>query len=582
MRRNRVWIALGLIGMLIVPALWLSGCNFFYSTETDPHIYLSFEEQEDGTYVVSGFSGKAVHNVVIPATHNEKRVTGIADDAFGCKYNGMLDLSDLPLESVVIEEGITDIGSTAFHDREIGSVVLPDSVTRIGAAAFASTGAEIDWPAGLKQLGGRAFFGCTFRNDVDLTGVACDEYGLSGSLVRSIDIPQDWEAVPEGLFSFCEKLERVTLPAGLTRIEPAAFQRCTALSEIELPAGTAYIGDSAFEYSGIRKVVFENEGLEIAERAFAHSEIREVVFENETLNIADYAFQNCTNLDRLVFPSRGNVTLEESFSGCLALETVDFGDSVFLFETTPFTGCPVRDMRVGDDSEMEIVDGCLCRRESDGTYTVLVGCAYPVRFDNFSDIEDYAFSGKRLGSIRLGANIRDMGVCAFSGAIIDSAELACDEIGGRAFYSAEISELRISSRQVGDQAFYSVEGLTEVVLEEGCEEIDSQAFSNCGELQRVYLPASLKKVEYRAFAECSELTEVYYALRQGVPVTLHVGHFATRVRRGEEEGWGLKDDFRIYVYDAVYGSCKVMWEERPADPKYTYIDSLADRVVRRD
>lgn len=561
MRRDRVWIALGLIGMLIVPALWLSGCNFFYSTETDPHIYLSFEEQEDGTYVVSGFSGKAVHNVVIPATHNEKRVTGIADDAFGCKYNGMLDLSDLPLESVVIEEGITDIGSTAFHDREIGSVVLPDSVTRIGAAAFAITGAEIDWPAGLKQLGGRAFFGCTFRNDVDLTGVACDEYGLSGSLVRSIDIPQDWEAVPEGLFSFCEKLERVTLPAGLTRIEPAAFQRCTALSEIELPAGTAYIGDSAFEYSGIRQVIFENDVLEIA----------------------DYAFRYCKNLERLVFPSRGNVTLGRSFSKCPALDTVDFGDSVFLFKTTPFIGCPVRDMRVGADSELEIVDGCLCRREPDGTYTVLVGCAYPAGFDKFSEIESGAFSGKNLGNIRLGGNIRDMGDAAFSGSVIDSAEIACDEISERAFYYADISELRISSRKVGNEAFYYMTGPAEVVLEEGCEAIGNRAFSSCDEVQRIYLPASLKEAGYHAFTACYELTEVYYALRQGTPAALHVGHFATYVRRSEEEeGWGLKDDFRIYVYDGVYGSCQALWSQRPVDPYYNHIDSLADRIVRRD
>lgn len=561
MRRDRLWIALGLLVMLIVPALWLIGCNFFYSTETDPHIYLSFEEQEDGTYVVSGFSGQAVRNVVIPATHNDKRVTGIADDAFGCKYNGMLDLSTLPLESVVIEEGITDIGSTAFNEREIGSVVLPDSVTSIGASAFNSTGAEIDWPAGLKQLGGRAFFSCTFRNDVDLTGVACDEYGLSGSSVRSIDIPQDWEAVPEGLFSFCEKLERVTLPAGLTRIEPAAFQRCTALSEFELPVGTAFIGDRAFEYSGIR----------------------EIVFENDVLEIADHAFANCNNLQSLVFPSRGNVTLGRSFSSCPALDTVDFGDSVFLFKTTPFIGCPVRDMRVGADSELEIVDGCLCRREPDGTYTVLAGCAYPASFDKFAAIKRDAFSGKNLGNIRLGENIRDIGYAAFSWSVIDSAEIACDEIGERAFYYADISELRISSRKVSYQAFHYVAGLTEVVLEEGCEVLGDRAFSCCGSLQRIYLPASLKDVGNHTFVACYELTEVYYALRQGTPAAFHVGHFATYIRRSEQEkGWGLKDDFRIYVYDTVYDGCKAMWWRRPVDPYYDYIDSLADRIVRRD
>lgn len=564
MRRDRVWIALGLIGMLIimltVVVLWLRQCSF-YSKETDPHIYLSFEEQEDGTYVVSGFSGQAVRNVVIPATHNDKRVTGIADNAFGCKYNGMLDLSTLPLESVVIEEGITDIGSTAFNDRLVGSVVLPDSVTRIGASAFNSTGAEIDWPAGLKQLGGRAFFGCTFRNDVDLTGVACDEYGLSGSSVRSIDIPQDWEAVPEGMFSFCEKLEWVTLPAGLTRIEPATFQRCTALSEIGLPVGTAFIGDRAFEYSGIR----------------------EIVFENEVLEIADYAFENCNNLQSLVFPSRGNVTLGRSFSSCPALDTVDFGDSVVLFKTTPFIGCPVRDMRVGADSELEIVDGCLCRREPDGTYTVLVGCAYPAGFDKFAAIESEAFRGKNLGNIRLGENIRDIGYAAFSWSVIDSAEIACDEISECAFYCADISELRISSRKVGDEAFHYVAGLTEVVLEEGCEAIGDQAFSSCEEVQRIYLPASLKEVGNRAFVACYELTEVYYALRQGTPAALHVGHFATYVRRSrKEKGWGLKDDFRIYVYDTVYDGCKTKWRRQPWDPKYDYIDSLADRIVRRD
>lgn len=84
----------------------------------------------DGTYEVSG--GKIPYGsyIEIPATHQGKPVTRIADYAFS-------DMSSL--FGITIPNSVKTIGDGAFiYCRDLREVSIPQSVTSIGTAAFTS------------------------------------------------------------------------------------------------------------------------------------------------------------------------------------------------------------------------------------------------------------------------------------------------------------------------------------------------------------------------------------------------------------------------------------------------------------
>ena len=59
-----------------------------------------------------------------------------------------------------------------------------------------------------------------------------------------------------------------------------------------------------------------------------------------------------------------------------------------------------------------------------------------------------------------------------------------------------------------DGAVEGRNGITEIVIEDGMEEIDRFAFRRCKGLKRVTIPASVKKIGHLAFAYCESLEEV--------------------------------------------------------------------------
>lgn len=65
---------------------------------------------------------------------------------------------------VVIEDGVTSVGESAFRDCwSLTSVTIPDSVTSIGESAFRGCWSltSVTIPDGVTSIGKRAFFGCT-------------------------------------------------------------------------------------------------------------------------------------------------------------------------------------------------------------------------------------------------------------------------------------------------------------------------------------------------------------------------------------------------------------------------------------
>ena len=211
---------------------------------------------------------------------------------------------------LVVEEGITDIGTAFCSHMGLETVKLPDSVTQIDASAFSQciglTSVELsekvtaigadafincskltmdELPASLTTIGRRAFMDCGLSGGIeipatvteigrsafswcsDLTSITveegntayCDVDGVlyTADMTTLLSYPCGREAVscifPEGVTTIGEyavsrvdSLEKITLPHSLTTIERWAFRECPGFREVEIPEQVDFIGKAAF------------------------------------------------------------------------------------------------------------------------------------------------------------------------------------------------------------------------------------------------------------------------------------------------------------------------------------------------
>jgi len=105
--------------------------------------------------------------------------------------------------SVVIEKGVTDIGSHSFEDIKITEVSLPEGLKTIGAEAFHNTSlVRVDLPSSLTSIGDFAF--CIW------------------SLQEVSDIPEEMTRLAHQVFSNT-KIKNWVIPEGVKNIAPTAF-----------------------------------------------------------------------------------------------------------------------------------------------------------------------------------------------------------------------------------------------------------------------------------------------------------------------------------------------------------------------
>lgn len=178
----------------------------------------------DGTVEITKYIGDDV-DVVIPSKIKGKKVTSIGSYAFKKEY---FDGPGLDIKSVVIPEGVTNIGLDAFEECEyLEKVTIPSSVTHIRSYAFSGT----PWLEALKK-----------NNDY----VVVNNILLASTVTEGeITIPDGIVTIAGGAFE-CTNITNVHFPDSVTVIENLAFNECYKLTHIVLPKKLTYLGDICF------------------------------------------------------------------------------------------------------------------------------------------------------------------------------------------------------------------------------------------------------------------------------------------------------------------------------------------------
>lgn len=217
------------------------------------------------------------------APFSNSKVTTVTFDA---QYTKVPDyfLTFASMKNLVLHEGITSIGATAFDYCSMKSVELPQSLTYIGDKAFVDCKSltSIVIPDTVTQLGAGTFTDCTRLNTVELpaaletlqekTFIGCSRLktvklkenlkhigieAFSGcSALAKITLPDSLQKIDNYAFYQCKNLKSIVIPPNVTTIGIEAFSGCKALSKVSLPASVTSISNDAFDNCA-KKITFE-------------------------------------------------------------------------------------------------------------------------------------------------------------------------------------------------------------------------------------------------------------------------------------------------------------------------------------
>ena len=256
------------------------------------------------------------------------------------------------VKSVVINEGVTSVGTEAFREcRNLKSVAIPDSVTSIGDSSFylCDSLTSIELPAATVYIGASAFQACTKLEEIlvdaentayasedgvlfngDKTELICypaarageeyivpdsvlriGEYAFSSCSLKTILLPDKMNSIGSGAFSDCTALETIALPEGLGTIESAIFAGCSSLTGVNIPFGVTTINGAAFMGCGsLTDMVIPGSVTAIGTYVFAGTGLTEITFRGDAPSIGDGCFTGVTAT--ACYPE-GNETWTEAF-----------------------------------------------------------------------------------------------------------------------------------------------------------------------------------------------------------------------------------------------------------------------------
>ena len=388
------------------------------------------------------------------------------------------------ISSVVMEEGVTSVGSGAFYNcSSLASVTIPEGVARIGGYAFygcnSLTGIVI--PEGVTAIDDGAFSFCSSLTGIEIpagvTAIGAYTFYGSGSLA-SVVIPEGVVTIGNSAFTHCGSLTGVALPESVTGIGDLAFGFCSSLTGMTLPEGVTDIGDFAFESCFSLTSVTIPEGVtSIGNAVFYNcSSLTDVTIPESVTSIGDWAFSDCSSLTGIVIPAGVSAIGSGAFTYCTGLTSVTIPAGVTSIGDSAFSCCTsLTGIYVDEDNPSYSSDeyGVLFNKDK----TALILAPACGSYGNYSIPESVT-------------------------SISDGAFHSCVRLTGVVIPG--------SVADIGEEAFYGCSSLICVEIPEGVAGIGWLAFTDCSSLICVEIPASVTGIAYGAFYGCSGLTDVYY------------------------------------------------------------------------
>lgn len=177
-------------------------------------------------------------------------------------------------DKVIVDEGVTTIGSYAFANPSITDVEMPDrSLEQVGDGAFKGSLIKTIWMSqSTTMIGKEAFANCAYLKDINIPEniETIGEYAFSGCALNEFQLEFGTNLRMIGNFAFeGGKASYLSFAEGVQSISTGAFAGdfCGISKELILPNSLTTIGATVFE-GPYKKIIIGTGITEIGEKAF--------------------------------------------------------------------------------------------------------------------------------------------------------------------------------------------------------------------------------------------------------------------------------------------------------------------------
>lgn len=392
------------------------------------------------------------------------------------------------IEEIVVEYGVTKIGSCAFEGIDyVMSITVAESVEIIGERAFhfaitASSAKITIYSPACEIFDDNGTLGCrnisgypgstteAYANSYNKTFIPLELPSLNGNCGIAGDNVK-WYCLNGTLYIYGEG-EMFNYEYK----EAPWYGSTTEIFEVVIMDGVTAVGTHAFSDTEIIRVVMSDSVTEINDNGFCwNNNLIEITLSSNLTRIGWNAFSQCENLKSVSFPE-GLLSIElHSFRECNSLIDVYIPSSVNHIDRA-FVACAnLNNITVHPDNPDYFSDsnGVLFSK-----VTKVLMCYPAGKTENSYVIPNYV--------TRILAHSFDS--CSYLNHII---------------IPNSVTEIRWS-------AFENCDNLQSIVIPEGVTRLEEGTFWSCVNLKSIILPSTLIEIEDSVFYGCPNIENVYF------------------------------------------------------------------------
>ncbi|QWT17552.1 Cna B-type domain-containing protein [Collinsella sp. zg1085] len=401
-----------------------------FRTFRDNHLR-EFSVPNHITELASGsFEGNRFEKVDIPST-----ITSIGSYAFHNNYN---------LKTLALHEGIVSIGNYAFSGTalEMERFETPSTLRSIGERAFYGGESSkvkmiikhLVLNEGLTSLGSGAFAN-VYLQDVSIPESVTEikDYTFNNNNLTRLDIPSKVTSIGYAAFKN-NYISHLNLPKGLLYIHAHAFENNRNLRELNLPSTVKTIEYSAFANNKIGKLDVPASVERIESSAFEYNHLREINLKDSLGHLGYDAFSS-NHLTDVRLPVRITEVPESVFSN----------NRISHFELAPNTTRIGRGAFENNQlSDVHIPEGVLSVGDGAFRNNLIETLTLP---ESLTDIDREAFRANKLSTVDIPAAVTKLGDKAFNSNRLSTVTIPNDShlttIGDGAFTGNKLTDLRL-------------------------------------------------------------------------------------------------------------------------------------------